>query len=534
MHKVLVVDDEMIFRKGLRHLIQGFDLNWEVCGEARDGMEALEMIREQRPDLVITDIRMPRMDGIQLQAAVAEQYPDIRCVVLSGYNDFEYARSSIRSGARDYLLKPVQKDELYAALNRIEGELDTREAVRPISRPSEQLMRQQLLSGIVHGRIAYDAAELLEEAGLSFDGKKVYCLIAQLDRSSVAEQRYHQTDPELFLLYIQQFVREVILTDWHGYTFMEQQRVVTLIQTEHDEDAEVRIRQQAGQLVRTIKRMSQLTITVGIGRGAVDLESVPRSYREAEVALLYRLTTGGDRVLIYPSQPIAGQSDHPVRLPAADRHFLEQLLSQADGGQLNRQVQEFIDRLCRQISQPQIVQQQVSRIMMECYEIALDYGIVDSWLQGRDIGQTLQEVWMINDRQELADYCSSQLQALYELIRHREGHVTHAVDQVVQYMEEHYAEPITLGLMAEKVYLNASYLSSLFKARLGKSFIEVLTEIRIREAIRRLVHTDEKISGIAVETGFVNIRHFNRVFKAETQMTPKQYREHRRSLSNPV
>jgi len=225
MYNVLIVDDEMIFRKGITHLIHESNLEWTVIGEARDGLEALEMIQSQRPHLVITDIRMPRMDGIQLQATLAEQYPTIRCIVLSGHNDFEYARSSIRSGARDYLLKPVNKEELYTALCKVEAELNKKSESQSVVEhiPSQQVIRQQVLSSLIHGNIAYDEGELFDQASISFPYNGIYCLIVQLDRDSVTEQRYRQNDPELFFLYIQQFVREMIIEPLQGYTFIDQQ-----------------------------------------------------------------------------------------------------------------------------------------------------------------------------------------------------------------------------------------------------------------------------------------------------------------------
>ncbi len=534
MYNVLVVDDEMIFRKGITHLIHESNLEWTVIGEARDGLEALEMIQDQRPHLVITDIRMPRMDGIQLQATVAEQYPSIRCIVLSGHNDFEYARHSIRSGARDYLLKPVNKQELYTALGKVEAELTKENESQSLAEhiPSQQVIRQQILSSLIHGNSAYDEGELLDQANISFPHTGIYCLIVQLDRDSVTEQRYQQNDPELFFLYIQQFVREIILEPLQGYTFIDHHQVVALINSDHSEQTARQIRSLSGQLIRSIKRISQMTVTIGIGGGVADLESVPQSYREAETALLYRLISGGDQVLVYESSTT---NTMPLsRLEAADRHFLEQLLAEENGQELTKQVQAFIERLCRQISNPEVIQQQICKILLECYEIALDYNVLSEWLNKQDMGGILQNVLLINERQQLARYCGDLLYSLYELIQRKEGHVIHAVDQVVRYLEEHYAEPITLSLMAEKVYLNASYLSSLFKNRLGHSFVEVLTDIRIREAIKRLIHSDEKIATIAYDTGFVNIRHFNRVFKTETGTTPKQYRDSRRHYQHPV
>jgi len=165
-------------------------------------------------------------------------------------------------------------------------------------------------------------------------------------------------------------------------------------------------------------------------------------------------------------------------------------------------------------------------MLLEAYGLAADRGLQEEWPEGRDIGGALQGALAISSRTELAAYCADLLRSLQMLIRRGDdGGGLHAVDKVVRHIEEHYAEPITLGSMAELVYLNASYLSSLFKTRLGRSFVEILTEVRVREASGRLLHTDDKIASIAYETGFSNIRHFNRVFKAETGRTPKEFRE---------
>lgn len=357
MPTMMIVDDESIFRKGIAHLVNGFDLDWEVVGEARDGLEALEQVQRLRPDLVITDIRMPRMDGLELQSALAEKAPDTKCIVLSGYNDFKYVQTSIRTGVRDYLLKPINKDELYQTLERMLGE-------------------------------------------------------------------------------------------WRK------------------------------------------------SRRETDKESV-----QAELALLSRLTDGGNRVLAYgeaAANPSAVQSAKNWDIP-------ELMIAEGNAA---------------------VLRQHICKTLLQCYEMAVNRGVVQEWLGDRDMIKVLEEALSITSRTELTGYYEQMVLSLSAIL-HEQGrdHVTHAVDKVVAYIEAHYAEPVTLSMMADMVYLNASYLSSLFKARLGCSFVEVLTRRRIREACRRLAHTSEKIVLIAERTGFANLRHFNRVFKTETGRTPKQYRE---------
>jgi YesN/AraC family two-component response regulator len=131
MPSILIVDDEPVFRRGLRAMIGAWDQDWTVAGDARDGVEALGLIEELQPDVMLTDIRMPRMDGLQLQRIAREKFPALQCIVVSGYEDFSYVQQSLRSGARDYMLKPVEREELYRVLGQIKEELkDVRASVQ--------------------------------------------------------------------------------------------------------------------------------------------------------------------------------------------------------------------------------------------------------------------------------------------------------------------------------------------------------------------------------------------------------------------
>ncbi|MDF2836360.1 MAG: response regulator, partial [Paenibacillus sp.] len=128
MPTIVVVDDETIFRRGLRAMIASWDAEWEVVGDAKDGYEALELLQRLEPDVLLTDIRMPKMDGLQLQTIARERFPELLCVVISGYEDFSYVQQSMRSGAKDYIMKPVERDDLTRVLDRLKEELRARSA----------------------------------------------------------------------------------------------------------------------------------------------------------------------------------------------------------------------------------------------------------------------------------------------------------------------------------------------------------------------------------------------------------------------
>ncbi|MDO3409997.1 response regulator [Saccharibacillus sp. CPCC 101409] len=521
--RVLVVDDETIFRRGLRHLIGTSGLNWEVSAEAKDGLEALEEIGRCRPDLVITDIRMPKLDGIGLQETIRQRYPEIRCFVLSGYNDFHYAQSSLRFGARDYLLKPVDKEELYRVLRQVEKELDERErsaSPKPSALAEE---RGRLLDGLVRGELPHARLGDLRGAGIEFE-RGVYALVAELDKDSVEPKRYESQAADLFALYIRQFVEESLAGVRSGFVFRRGDSVVALLDAEVSEASRRDIAALAQRIAAKIHREADLTITIGVGGGVHGVEEISKSYGEAKIALLYRLTAGGNRVLLYEDPP--RQEPGAARTQLTSRHVLEHSLLEESEDELAERVRGGVEALCGSGASPAVIHEQISRMLLEAYALAADRGLQGDWPEGREIGGALSEALSISSRTELALYCAELMRSLHRRLRSSdEGGSVHAVDRVVRHIEEHYAEPITLGGMAELVYLNASYLSSLFKNRLGRSFVEILTEVRIREASKRLLGSDEKIAAIAYETGFSNIRHFNRVFKAETGRTPKEYRE---------
>jgi two-component system response regulator YesN len=303
MPKLLIVDDETIFRKGIQLMIAEMQSDWLVINEAGDGVEALEKIAEQQPDLIITDIKMPRMDGIQLQYIVKERYPQISCVVMSGYNDFQYARESLRLGAKDYLMKPFEREELYQLLSKLREEWaqekEQRESKTNIEdRPMQNQMRQHILSSLMTGSIHDADTELLENVGIEFPYTYISCLVAKLDRDSVTDERYYQMDPSLFSIYIQQFIQEIIDKTLVGHVFIHNEsEVIALINHEDLDSSYAEIEKLTNRIRKEIRGLSNFTITFGLGSPAKDLESISKSYKEAGLALLYRLVIGGDRLL---------------------------------------------------------------------------------------------------------------------------------------------------------------------------------------------------------------------------------------------
>ncbi|MHA6482533.1 response regulator [Paenibacillus sp. strain BS8-2] len=532
MPKILVVDDETIFRRGLRAMIASWDPEWEVVGDAKDGHEALELLQKLKPDVLLTDIRMPKMDGLQLQTIAREQFPELLCVVISGFEDFSYVRQSMRSGAKDYIMKPVERGDLTRVLDRMKEELKARSAI-PASEPikDDRQLRQQasdgLSAGIMRGSLHQQDLDLLSQLGIELTDPYFNCLVIKLDKESVATERYRQSDPSLFQLYIQQFVQEIIDHRMPGFSFVYSETEVAALVNLPDTSTSGLL-ELAESIRRQIKSLSNLTVTIGVGRPVKGFESLTIPFREAGIALLYRLVVGGDKVIDYHNA-VQSQFIKPD-MKKWSWEALEQAINEGRQDETERLVGISIEDLCAKAQTPELVHQQICKLLIQYYELSEDLGMTRDWLGDKDIRTLLVEICSISSSAELIEVCRVLLGNLAAGIAAGNSPADRDPIQVAErYLEKHYQEALTLKELADKVFLNAAYFSTLFKQRTGSTFVERLTELRMEEAKRRLASTDEKIVGIAETTGFSNIRHFNRVFKNESGVTPKEYREDVRS-----
>lgn len=537
MPTILIVDDETIFRRGLRKMIDTASDGWQIAGEAKDGYEALELVEQLKPDVVLTDIRMPRMDGIQLQQIVKERFPHIFVVVLSGYDEFTYLQQSLRHGARDYLMKPVEREELLETLRKLQGEL-AKSAAAPVllaAEPSDVRMIRQhvsehLVAGLLKGDVHESELALLGRIGLSFDAPCFACMVVKLDKDALDRERYGKADPSLFQLYIQQVVQELLDQRAKGFSFVfSDTEVAALVNLDCGPQAGNPLLELAESIRRRTISLSSLTVTIGLGSAVEGIRSIPRSFQEAKIALLHRLIVGGDRVISY-----AQTRESSLELASNVREWswssLETTVLEGRAEQAGRLAGEMIAELCAQARSPETIHQQICKLLLHYYEEAEKLDLTKAWLGERTIQAVLLDVCAITSRAELVDSCRSQLGRLAECIA-SSRHVPEndPIEKAIRYVNQHYREQLTLTEVAEHVFLNPAYFSTLFKQRTGKSLVEYWTDLRVNEAKKRLAASGEKVTVIAESTGFGNVRHFNRVFKSATGATPNDYREQARS-----
>ncbi|MEK3834787.1 response regulator [Paenibacillus sp. FSL R7-0128] len=537
MPRILIVDDESVFRKGLRKMITSLDSNWEVVGEASDGYDALDKLAELSPEVLLTDIRMPRMDGIQLQQLAAGRFKDLMTIVVSGYDEFAYVQQSMRQGAKDYLMKPVERQELGRVLERLRQELAERHTQ---SARSDQPWQAQpvlkrhvaghLADSLLKGKTADSDLRLLRELGFAFGHPYFICMVIKLDKHSVEKERYQRGDASLFLLYIQQVVQEMIDRQAVGISFVQSDTEVVALLNTADPQHSLSAPGALGDLIRRqIRSLSNLTVTIGVSNPAEGLPGIPRAYNEAGIALLYRLIEGGDKLLDYAKmKQRPNEGSGPLKW---SWEILEKSITGGRGAGIGPIVEHMIEELCSTAESPESIHQQICKLLLYYYELSEELGVTESWLGSKDIRTILFEVCSLSSRQELAEQCRGLLLTLTGCIAEsREMKDIDPVTVAQRYISQHYHHPLSLKEVADKVYLNPVYFSNLFKQKTGVTFSEFVTHIRMEEARRKLAFTGEKISRIAEETGFGNVRHFNRVFKNCSGLSPKAYRDSSRMV----
>jgi two-component system response regulator YesN len=539
MPKIIIVDDESIFRRGLRSMIGAMDSEWEIVGDAKDGFEALELIAQTRPDVLLTDIRMPRMDGLQLQKIAKERFPDLFSVVISGHEDFSYVQQSMRHGSKDYLMKPIEREELVRLLERLKAELQERHEHQSQQKETREdgdarsRISEHMTASLHRGNIGSDDIRRLEEIGIYCDNPYYACMVVKLDKESVGDDRYGKADPSLFQLYIRQFVQEIIDRRVKGFTFVySESEVVAFLNVPDSGTSMKRLLETAESIRLQMKSLSKLTVTIGLSRVAASPESLPRAYREAEIALLHRLIVGGDKVLTYEHTVEARET--PKEPQKWSWEQLEQAVRDGRRPAAEERGREAVAELCQQAQTPEVVHQQVCKLFISYYELSVELGVTKAWLAEKDIRTLLFDVCSITSSKELIETCGILFASLAACIH--EGGLDQQQDPIaraIRYLELHYADPITLKEVADQVFLNPAYFSTLFKQRTGMTFVERMTTIRIEAAKKHLLQSGAKVSDVAEQTGFANVRHFNRVFKGETGMSPKDYREQGKGAGTP-
>lgn len=508
--KMLIVDDEPIICEGLRLTIEWEALGVDVIGEAYDGEEALQMTRENGADIVLTDIRMGEMDGLQLTERLKREFPRVRVVMISGYEDFEYARQAMRLGVTDYLLKPVNVDELVQVVKGIVAEL--RED-GPSGNSDEDLL---WLSGAVRP----SSSSELSPPPQTLHGACFRMIASQLSDfaegySRMPDDEYRDVQRQWMELIRGRLsasgIRDISVFDHKNVLY-------TLAMSDRQMEDEP-MRRLLEEAMRAWEGAGRLVC--GVSRSYRGLEQTASASAEAREALQCHVLD--DRPALLPDDRYFLLKDRP-KSDYDSKAILNRLVSflfKQDADEVASLIHEMFETLAAaRLLLPEAVQ-----IYDELLAL-LRQRLRQSGLTDLEHGRTSPiDLHLNNSYASIEEIAVDEMKQLIELIDLHGLDKSHwIIEKAKQYMNEQYDHDIKASEVAGWLKISPGYFSFIFKQSTGKSFKEYMNELRIDHAKHLLATTHDKVFEIAEQVGYKEYKYFVSVFKSYTGITPKEYR----------
>ncbi|NRF94817.1 response regulator [Paenibacillus frigoriresistens] len=529
MYSLLIVDDERWVRQGLRSTIDWEAEGIEVLGEAEDGEEALQLIQTLTPDIIITDIKMPRMDGLAFIETVKNRNLPSKIIIISGYSDFDSAQKALRYGASDYVLKPIEETQMLDIVRKCISQIkreneDHRELIRMSERMRESLplARQRYFETLLMNESASNQylRSLWDQLNIHLDSSrlKVICV-------KVYDWGPHSYNPKEHYL-----LRYAIGNIAKGIEYAGGKTITCPL--DHLEDTDLVIlqspfyegncwsEQDMESLIEVCRRYLRIGINIGISRMS-ESAHLHASFQEAVHAGAYAFYDGYGKVYEAErlEQPQSLQVLEYTGPNGWDNRFVH-VVKLGDDAVLIELIDELIAHLqmSRQKYPPHQLRNGLAALL---YEIEKK---LESSYPFKQYSSSKRFVLPYCTLSELKDELLTVVRQ-YQQVHNTWGNRTRSIELAIKYLEMHCTEAITMNRVAEHLFLNPSYFSKIFHEKTGETFSKYLIRLRMEKAKNLLKVSTLKIYEVAEQVGYQDFRHFGKLFKDHEGMTPAQYRD---------
>ncbi|CUN76390.1 response regulator [Dorea longicatena] len=534
--KVFLVEDEMVIRRGIKNSIDWEKEGYIFCGEASDGELAYPMIIKEKPDILITDIRMPFMDGLELCKLVKKELPNIKILILSGYDEFDYAKEAIRLGVTEYLLKPISSGKLLEALNgvseSIRREKEDKDLVRKYMeemRENTEHEKQKFFEQMIAGNLSMaDALETGKKYEMNLSAGMYNLLLFRFtlgkeNRKSgelLGEAEYAIEKLTERLEYVFEFQRGV-----EGWAF--------LLMADNEEQMSERVKELSKDLEEIMKNYSTIAYFGGIGQPVARLRELEESFREAERALAARFTMELNRIISVEDIRMAQNVDTLDDIEITSfgeiektRTMLEKFLNNGAEDEIDEFVDVYINELPEENLKSVLMRQY---IIMDAYIVTMSFCEKIEGIEGEMQAQSEElknSMKTIQTLEEIKNYIRMLLKKIIGVRDTISGRRYSDIIEIAkdQIRKTYMSDEISLNTIAAEVGMSPSYFSSIFSKEMGKTFVEYLTEIRMDRAKELLMCSSMKTSEIGYEVGYKDPHYFSYIFKKTQNCTPKEFR----------
>ncbi|WP_310829274.1 response regulator [Paenibacillus pedocola] len=543
MYKLILAEDEEDVREGIIAQIDWAKYGFEVVDSAENGREATEAIDRLLPDVVVTDIQMPFMNGLQLAEWIRSRHPNTKIIILTGYDEFEYAQKAIKLQIDEYILKPFSSQELIDVLLKvkatIEAEIAEKENVYVLSehyRKSLPVLREQFLSSLVSRRLPFqEITDKSAEYGINLDGKQFQASVISIDYIRAGQSREAAAgrpvslrdtgDHNLQLFAILNIAEEICQKHGTGRVFIHRDEVVLLSVSKEPDETEITGHTFAilEEIRQNVQHFLKLTVTAGAGTVCQSASMLFNSFSDAMQALDYRLILGNNRVIWI--EDVESRSNQMLVFDELTQQSLIRTIKLGTVQELKEVMDELFGGLDTahvsthdyQIFLLEIITS-ILRVAKESGSETADFMIpnmatLTDMNKFNNMGEAKQ--WIINVCTGLMDSIASGRQSSYKQL----------IDQAKEYIRSHYEESdISIGRVCQHLHISTGYFSSIFKKEMKMTFVSYLLQIRLEAAKELLRSTELKAFEIAEKIGFADPNYFSFCFRKKYGQSPKEYK----------
>lgn len=526
MYKLIIVDDEQSIRSGMANGIPWNEWGFEVIGQASDGVEALELVENERPDVVLSDIRMPRMDGVELMQRLHKDYPDVKVIILSGYSDFEYLNTAIKNSVTEYLLKPTDIDEFEETFKNLKKRIDSEREHSDELKKSKTYYLDNILNLMLLGYMDDEIIEadkrIVENFGININNCAVGLLCVDWKDDIHDKKEIYKKSVDI--VEISNNLAENEKKHCHFF-ITNQNEIATIISKDGNELNIETCIEVYEDIVKKLREKTGEKVYISIGGYCRDSRMIPQSFEQALSTAHYMKFDDEKTVIPYSNLEDAVSEYHSVNF---DYKIINESIMKNDRAKIIEEIERVVSFFTENsIKDYKYIEQIFLELLFYLSRWSMSYNINFEQIMNlagvryedirRTVGIEKRKNILITVIDELCECVGQTMNHLG-----KNNSIARTIKECVdkEYMENF----MSLEYAAGKVKKSAAYVSKLFKDEFGCNFSEYVTRKRLEKSKELLDDPTKKVYEIAQELGYADVSNFIKVFKKVYGISPGDYR----------
>ena len=524
MFKVIIADDEAPFRRYLRNAVDWAAHGFELAGEARNGLEALELARDIRPDIALVDINMPYMDGLALSEKLREIFPEIVIIIVTGHSEFEYARKALKIGVVDYILKPFSEEELLVVLLKVGGSLQKAFEKKFVAQSNAAVLKERFLNLLISNEYSAKDEEIAKQF-MSF-GISTFtrCFtVASVEIDNLYQRWKDAGEIQLWKYAVSNVLDEIMKADGNCTIFNGSEgRIISILEFRNELDMHKLRVEGVQRACDFIGKHMGFTVTIGVGRTVKGFSSIHNSYKESLAALQNKVAVGNGKVIKY-----ADLESKSMNVGFYSNEVNEKLQMSL---RLNNweEIEEELEEVFNYVHEKNLSWDYTYTILMGLVSICLSF-ITENGSGIEDVlGSKFSPYSEMRSLESFESICRWIKGMFKKAVEYsNENRITKSrkiVETVKEYIENNYGDnDLSVEKIAGSIYINSSYLRKVFKKELNLTVSDCIASIRMQKAKELINSRNIRLADISEMVGYCDASHFSKSFKKHFGMSPSEY-----------